>query len=152
MSRLAIPLSDLAFVEGTVADLNELAAQLIKASGGLKIWILEGDMGAGKTHLTAALCRALGVVDKVQSPTFSIVHEYQNVAQQPVYHFDFYRLASEEEALDIGIDEYFYTGAYCFLEWASRVEGLLPPDFFYVHLEIIDTTTRRFYYSPCLLA
>jgi len=90
------------------------------------VWALKGEMGAGKTTLVSALCALWGVEDAVSSPTFSLVNEYLTAAGDPVYHFDFYRIASEEEAMDMGVDEYFSSGALCLVEWPGRIPGLLP--------------------------
>lgn len=90
------------------------------------VWALKGEMGAGKTTLVAELCKLWGVEDGVSSPTFSLVNEYRTGDDAPVYHFDFYRIESEEEAMDMGVDEYFASGALCLVEWPDRVAGLLP--------------------------
>src|SRR5690606_36136420 len=86
-----------------------------------------GPMGAGKTTLIKAICGQLEVTDATASPTFSIVNEY-TTPRGPVYHFDFYRIKSEQEAFDLGYEEYFYSGNYCFVEWPEKIAGLLPPD------------------------
>jgi tRNA threonylcarbamoyladenosine biosynthesis protein TsaE len=83
-------------------------------------------MGAGKTTLIKRLCKTLGVEEVTSSPTFSLVNEYQTIDNQTVYHFDFYRLNSEIEALDMGVDDYLYSGNWCFIEWAEKIENLIP--------------------------
>jgi tRNA threonylcarbamoyladenosine biosynthesis protein TsaE len=83
-------------------------------------------MGVGKTTLIKQLCKTLGVVGATSSPTFSLVNEYEADANQLVYHFDFYRLNKEEEALDMGIDDYLYSGNWCFIEWAEKIPNLIP--------------------------
>lgn len=108
-------------------QLRTLARQLLQRAGEQKIWLFEGEMGAGKTTLIKALCAELGVQDTVNSPTFSIVHEYATVAGVPVYHFDFYRIHDEEEALALDCMAYFESGSYCFIEWPSKIVGLVPP-------------------------
>lgn len=85
-------------------------------------------MGSGKTTLIKAICHSLGVKDQVSSPTFSLVNEYIDSSNNPVYHFDFYRIKDLTEALDIGPEEYFTSGYYCFIEWPERVSALLPDD------------------------
>ncbi len=100
-----------------------------------------GKMGVGKTTLIKELCRVLGVEDNVCSPTFAIVNEYSDREGEPVYHFDFYRLKSVAEAYDIGYEEYFYSGHYCFTEWTEKVEELLPER--YVRVEIEETDGVR---------
>lgn len=106
-----------------------------------KVVLFDGPMGAGKTTLISALCKSLGSTDDLSSPTFSIVNEYQsNVGV--IYHFDFYRLKSIEEAFDFGLEEYLYSGNYCFLEWSEKVEALLPDSPLKISIEIIDEQTR----------
>ena len=85
-------------------------------------------MGAGKTTFIKAICRVIGVVDVVQSPTFSIINEYKTPGGESVYHFDFYRIKKTEEAFDIGYEDYIYSGSYCFIEWPELIAELLPPE------------------------
>ena len=85
-------------------------------------------MGAGKTTFTTAICRALGVTDPVGSPTFAIVNEYMRADGEPMYHFDFYRINKLSEAMDIGLDDYLYSGCLCIMEWPENIEELLPED------------------------
>ncbi len=94
-----------------------------------------GKMGVGKTTLIKEICAELGVNDNVCSPTFAIVNEYTDGAGEPVYHFDFYRMKSVAEAYDIGYEEYFYSGCYCFTEWTEKVEELLPERYVRVDIE-----------------
>lgn len=111
------------------ADLSVIdgAARAVLALGaGVPVWLFEGDMGAGKTTFIKALCRELGVVSPVQSPTFALVNEYVTDQGYTVYHFDFYRIKSEIEALDMGVEEYFDSGNYCFVEWPSKIASLWP--------------------------
>jgi len=115
-------------------DIDSVAHRLLAAGREQPVWLFEGDMGAGKTTLIKALCRALGVLNPVQSPTYSIVNEYTTHEGHPVYHFDCYRLRNEAEALDIGIEEYFDSGNYCFIEWPERVVSLWPARYFQVQL------------------
>ena len=97
-----------------------------------------GKMGVGKTTLIKEICAALGVEENVCSPTFAIVNEYSDRNGEPVYHFDFYRMKSAAEAYDIGYEEYFYSGCYCFTEWTEKVEELLPERYVRVEIEEVD--------------
>ncbi len=106
-----------------------------------KIVVFNGSMGAGKTTLISTLCKALGSTDDISSPTFSIVNEY-NSTIGTLFHFDFYRIKSIEEAFDFGLEEYLYSDHYCFLEWAEKVEQLLPEKLMIVDISIIDEETR----------
>lgn len=123
-------------------ELDSAAHRLLAQGRTQSVWLFEGEMGAGKTTLIKALCRALGVVSTVQSPTFSIVNEYTTHEGHSVYHFDCYRLRNEAEALDIGIEEYFDSGDYCFVEWPERIIPLWPTTYFNVHISA-DADGRR---------
>ncbi len=90
------------------------------------VWLFYGDMGAGKTTLIKQFCNDIGVEDNVTSPTFSLVNEYQTHDGEIVYHFDFYRIDSEEEAEQIGLDEYIYSNNICLIEWPEKIPNLLP--------------------------
>lgn len=94
------------------------------------------EMGAGKTTLIKSLCKALKVIDVVKSPTFSIVNEYISKSNQSVYHFDFYRLNSKQEAIDIGLEAYFNGSYYCFVEWPSVIGDMLPSDFVSIYIDV----------------
>jgi tRNA threonylcarbamoyladenosine biosynthesis protein TsaE len=121
-------------------ELESAASEVIKFAGDLKFWILAGDMGAGKTTFIKAVCKCLGVTDNVTSPTYSIINEYETEGGEPIYHFDFYRMKEESEALDIGVDEYFDSGKYCFVEWPSKIPTLLPDSHF---LKVSISLTRN---------
>ena len=116
------------------AQLDEAALAIIKAGEKEAVWLFTGEMGVGKTTLIKAICRQKGVLDEVSSPTFSIVNEYLTEADETIYHFDFYRLEKQEEALDIGLEEYLYSGNLCMLEWPEKIEGLLPQQFLRINL------------------
>ena len=109
----------------TLEDLSEIANEIIDNSNH-KILLFYGEMGVGKTTLIKEIVKQLGVTDNVSSPTFSLVNEYQTTNNDKVYHFDFYRIEQEEEALDMGIEEYFYSNNWCLVEWPNKVENLLP--------------------------
>jgi len=99
-------------------------------------------MGAGKTTLIKSLCEYLGVTEPVTSPTFSIVNEYQ-ARDSKIFHFDFYRLKNETEALDLGYEEYFYSGAYCFIEWPEKIPNLLPEHYIRIKIEVTSDNSRQ---------
>jgi len=111
-------------------ELDTVAKQLLEELKDLKlkVWRFDGEMGAGKTTLIRHLMKAMEVQDHVSSPTFSIVNEYLATKEGTIYHFDFYRIEDENEAFDIGTEEYLYSGNWCFIEWAERIENLLPDE------------------------
>ncbi|RYC66805.1 MULTISPECIES: tRNA (adenosine(37)-N6)-threonylcarbamoyltransferase complex ATPase subunit type 1 TsaE [Spirosoma] len=123
-------------------ELDAVAHQLLAEGRTQSVWLFEGEMGAGKTTLIKALCRALGVVSMVQSPTFAIVNEYTTHEGHSIYHFDCYRLRNEAEALDIGMEEYFDSGNYCFVEWPEQIPSLWPATYYKVHISA-DLDGRR---------
>lgn len=108
-----------------VSELEKVALDLLLKVNKTKIFCFHGEMAAGKTTMIKVLCKCLGVNDGVNSPTFSIVNEYEGKDDQVVYHFDFYRMKSVEEAFDIGYEDYIYSGNYCFIEWPERITNLL---------------------------
>lgn len=112
-----------------VYGLNQLglaADFVIKKAKNNTIWCFYGQMGAGKTTLIKAICKALQVTDEVSSPTFSLVNAYQTTAAKTVYHFDFYRINSIEEVYDIGYEDYFYSNSICLIEWPELVKEIIP--------------------------
>ena len=129
----------------TLPALPIAAAQLRAALAAARCPVVafEGEMGAGKTTLIRALCAALGVADDVSSPTFSLVNEYRDERDQPVYHFDFYRIDSVEEAERIGASEYFDSGYLCLVEWPARVAALLPVPYLEVRLAVQADESRK---------
>jgi tRNA threonylcarbamoyladenosine biosynthesis protein TsaE len=115
-------------------EIDSVTQKLIDLAGEDKIWVFKGEMGAGKTTLIKSLAKAFDIIDQVSSPTFGIVNHYENHHQEEFYHFDFYRIDNPMEALDIGIEEYFYSGNYCWLEWAERIGSFLPEQFFLIEI------------------
>lgn len=108
--------------------IRSAARQFIENIGSSRVFAIYGKMGAGKTTFVKALCEELGCDDVITSPTFAIVNEYTDGEQQPVYHFDFYRIKKLEEVYDMGYEEYFYSGALCLIEWPELIEDVLPDD------------------------
>ncbi|MBQ2992497.1 MAG: tRNA (adenosine(37)-N6)-threonylcarbamoyltransferase complex ATPase subunit type 1 TsaE [Alistipes sp.] len=125
-------------------ELPMVAEQVIDALDGRSVVALFGPMGAGKTTLVSAIMEHLGSADTVTSPTFALVNQYYTADNQPIYHFDFYRINSLAEAFDMGYEEYFYSGDLCLVEWPEKIEGLLPDDVMVVRIEPLDETSRRF--------
>ena len=122
--------------------LPDAATQVIAAAGSRRVLLFYGEMGSGKTTLIKAICQQLGVTDATSSPTFAIVNEYLG-PDGPLYHFDFYRIKSEREAFDLGYEDYFYSGAYCFVEWPEKIINLLPDDAVRIHITAAADGTRR---------
>ncbi len=121
-------------LHSTLDNLPLTAQALLQHASDQRIWLFEGEMGAGKTTLIKALCAQLGVQDTVTSPTFSLIHEYATAAGEAIYHFDFYRIFHEEEALALDCAAYFDSGSYCFIEWPSNIPSLIPPAYCQVSL------------------
>ena len=116
-----------------LADIRKAAREFVGNMGSSKVFAFYGEMGAGKTTFIKAVCEELGVEDVITSPTFAIVNEYtcspgRAGGSTQVFHFDFYRIKKLEEVYDMGYEEYFYSGAFCFIEWPELIEELLPDD------------------------
>jgi tRNA threonylcarbamoyladenosine biosynthesis protein TsaE len=125
----------------SIDQLSEVAQQILDQKPN-KVILFNGEMGVGKTTLIKQLCKTLGVQDATSSPTFSLVNEYQTDANQTVYHFDFYRLNKETEALDMGVDDYLYSGNWCFIEWSEKIESLIPEQHTIINIELLPTGER----------
>ena len=116
--------------------IHEAAREFIAAMGDNTVFALYGKMGAGKTTFVKALCQELGVEDVVTSPTFAVINEYRSdIAGELIYHFDFYRIKKLTEVYDMGYEDYFFSGAICFVEWPELIEELLPGDAVKVKIE-----------------
>ncbi|WP_298117226.1 tRNA (adenosine(37)-N6)-threonylcarbamoyltransferase complex ATPase subunit type 1 TsaE [Flavobacterium sp.] len=124
-------------------DEIDIVAKKILSENPKKVILFNGAMGVGKTTLIKSLAKNLGVNNATSSPTFSLVNEYQITANQYIYHFDVYRLKKESEALDIGIDEYLYSGNWCFIEWAENIPNLIPEEHSVVSIELLPDGKRR---------
>ena len=111
-----------------IEHIREAAREFIQHIGDRRVFAFYGKMGAGKTTFVKAICEELGVEDVITSPTFAIINEYQVVGAQTIYHFDFYRIKKLEEVYDMGYEDYFYSGALCFIEWPELIEEILPDD------------------------
>jgi tRNA threonylcarbamoyladenosine biosynthesis protein TsaE len=124
------------------SELPQIASQII-ASTSSKILLFYGEMGVGKTTLIKEICKQLEVLDNISSPTFSLVNEYKTNKNKTVFHFDFYRINDENEALDIGIEDYFYDNHWCLVEWPQNIKNLLPLEAIEIHLSILEDGKRN---------
>lgn len=125
-----------------LSDLPVIARRLLDALKDYPVWLFYGEMGAGKTTLIKAICEELGVEDQASSPTFSIVNEYATT-RGPVFHFDFYRIKSEQEAMDLGYEEYFYSGHPCFVEWPELIPSLIPDNAVKIAIRLMSNGDRE---------
>ena len=126
----------------SLSGINRIAKDIIKSSI-QKILLFHGEMGVGKTTLIKEICKELGTDDITSSPTFSIVNEYKTNTNHTIYHFDFYRINNEEEAYNIGVEDYFDSDAWCLIEWPSVIQNLLPLDYVNIHLSELDDGQRN---------
>lgn len=122
-------------------EINKVAQQILEKKPH-KVILFHGEMGVGKTTLIKSLAKELGVNGATSSPTFSLVNEYQNNENQLVYHFDFYRLNKETEAMDMGADEYFYSGNWCFIEWPEKIPNLVPESHSVIQISLLPDGNR----------
>lgn len=141
-------MTSLTFENISLEELKGIAKWIIKSADNEKVWIFEGEMGAGKTTFIKSICEVLGVEKGIQSPTFGLVNEYNTNNKNIIYHFDFYRIKHQSEVMDIGFEEYLDSGNYCFIEWPAKIPDLLPVT--YLKIEIttginIDTRTIKVY-------
>jgi tRNA threonylcarbamoyladenosine biosynthesis protein TsaE len=123
-------------------ELKSVAKQLIQEIAA-PIWLFYGEMGAGKTTLIREILLELGVSDNVQSPTFSLVNEYVDAKNKRIFHFDFYRIEDEEEAYDMGIEDYFYSDSRCLVEWPEKIPNLIPENSVEIHISINKDYSRH---------
>ena len=128
-------------------EIDTIVSEMIIPKIVNNIICLEGKMGSGKTTFIKSICNNLKVVDKISSPTFSIINEYKTVNENFIYHFDFYRIKNKEEALNLGIEEYFYSSNLCLIEWGSKIEILIPQNKHKINLNYIDDIHRKLIFS-----
>ncbi len=125
-------------------DLPHIAKSVLEQLGHAKVLAFDGEMGAGKTTFIVTLLRAMGVEHPEGSPTYGIMRSYESAHYGEVHHFDVYRLESVQEALDAGLEEFLYGGEYCFIEWPSKIEALLPDDTMKISIQVNDQLERIF--------
>lgn len=123
-------------------ELNQAAEKLLNQYGEQRIFAFYGKMGAGKTTFIQAICRALGTMDNVTSPTFALINEYRTQDMKSIFHFDFYRIKKLEEAYDLGYEDYLYSGNYCLIEWPEMIESLLPDKIVRIKIDVKENETR----------
>lgn len=126
----------------SLEDIKRAASEFVALIGNRRIFAFYGHMGAGKTTFIKAICEELGVTDAVSSPTFAIVNEYAS-NMGSIYHFDFYRIKRSSEVLDLGFEDYAYSGNLCLMEWPELIEEFLPEETVDVHIEEIEGGKRR---------
>lgn len=128
----------------SIDELPQAATRFVETMGDATVYAFYGEMGAGKTTFINALCRRLGVEDDMtNSPSFAIINEYRSdTTAELIYHFDLYRLKNIDEALEIGVEDYFDSGALCFLEWPERIADILPDDTVRVDIRVNDDLSR----------
>lgn len=125
-----------------LSEIKKVAREFIALMGDNTVFAFRGSMGAGKTTFIKAVCLELGVTDVINSPTFAIVNEYRSGSGELIYHFDFYRINKTEEAYDFGYEDYFYSGALCFIEWPEKIDSLLPSNYVSVSITENESGSR----------
>lgn len=136
-------MKEINFESVSLKGLAKTAKQIIAQFPDHRIFAFYGEMGSGKTTLIKQICEIIGAEVPVVSPTFSIINEYPTKMGVSVFHFDFYRLEKIEEAFDIGYEDYFYSGKYCFIEWPEKIQELLPEEYIRIDLETVSDSLRN---------
>ncbi|TKG92380.1 tRNA (adenosine(37)-N6)-threonylcarbamoyltransferase complex ATPase subunit type 1 TsaE [Puteibacter caeruleilacunae] len=126
----------------SIEEIEIAAKKFVECFTEPRVFAFYGKMGAGKTTFIKAVCEELGAQDYVTSPSFAIINEYTTTKVGEIYHFDFYRIKSLEEAFDLGYEDYFYSGKYSFIEWPEKIETLLPPNVVHVTVEELESGNR----------
>ncbi len=127
----------------SLAEIDEAAAEFLKIVKGPAVVAFHGEMGAGKTTFIGAICRRMQVTDTVSSPTYALIHQYKTLDEKRVYHLDLYRLKDEEEALMAGVEECFYSGNWCLVEWPEKAPGLIPAETIHCYLSTSGNNERK---------
>lgn len=131
------------FKQISLQEMPLVAKDILMLFPTVKVFLLQGNLGAGKTTLTQSFCKLLNVIDGTSSPTYSIVNEYKNIQGNSVFHLDLYRLKNAEEALNAGVEEVLFSGSYCFVEWFEIAENLLPENCVIIEIEKAENNTRN---------
>jgi tRNA threonylcarbamoyladenosine biosynthesis protein TsaE len=130
-------------------NISDLAARILaEYSSDYSVWTFKGDLGAGKTTLIKELCSQLGAVDAMNSPSFALVNEYETHGGELIYHCDFYRIREPEEATHLGVEEHFYSGDTCFIEWPEMVEHLIPDRYLEINIKLVGSNERAITVDP----
>lgn len=131
------------FFISSVLDLKKPAKKVIELLSEYPVICFEGEMGVGKTTFIKEICSQMGVTDDTSSPTFSIVNEYLDKNDESIYHFDFFRIKNLKEAIDIGVDEYFYSDDPCLIEWPEKINELIPDDHLKISIKLVEDNNRE---------
>ena len=134
-------------VNFTLDTIQDSAIKLLSLSANYKVFAFHGEMGAGKTTFIHALCQAMGVMDVITSPTFSIINQYQTNNGQTVFHMDLYRIKDENEAINAGVEDCLYSGATCLVEWPEKATGIFPDETLHITITSVDDNTRKLKYN-----
>jgi tRNA threonylcarbamoyladenosine biosynthesis protein TsaE len=134
---------NLEFSDISLEDLPNTVAEIYDFGKNCKIWLFKAAMGGGKTTFISSLCDFLEVEDHVSSPTFGLVNEYMSAKEGKIYHFDFYRIKNELEAFEIGVDDYFYSGNLCLIEWPEMIPSFIPDQFLLIEMNLSSEQTKR---------
>lgn len=133
----------ISFSDVDLDDLPQMIAEIYDFAENHKIWLFRAEMGGGKTTFISHLCDYLEVEDHVSSPTFGLVNEYMSVKAGEIYHFDFYRIKNEQEAFEIGVEDYFYSDKLCLIEWPEMIPSFIPDQFLLIKITLSSEQTKR---------
>lgn len=136
---------NISFSDVELSDLPQTVAAIYDFGKNYSIWLFKAEMGGGKTTFISKLCDFLEVEDHVSSPTFALVNEYRSVKMGTIFHFDFYRIKNEQEAFEIGVEDYFYSGNLCLIEWPEMIPSFIPDQFLLIEINLsLDRSKRNF--------